>query len=452
MKRPQTPPNPHLILKRILDSEDREKALSLFGNTSVGPYDHKDRYVHWEKLRHLPPPSGCSAEEHWYLVKMARNPRTVLNQLIDTEGAPFWFCKPGGVDRDLSWIDQHASGAVLSDTSIQDPVTKRTYQISSLVEEAITSSQLEGAATTRRVAKDMIRSGRAPKDHSETMIFNNYKAMVFIRDCQDEVITPSIIFELHRILTEGTLLGEDALKAGVFRSREDDICVHSGDEIVHVPPPSDELPARLQRLCDFINEDRLSKADYIHPLLKAIIAHFMIGYDHPFVDGNGRTARALFYLIMARERYWLMEYVSISRVIKRSPASYMRAYLYTETDEGDLTYFIDHQLGVIRAAIEDLQSFLVDKAKEKSRILEMLNGSNIGQVLNHRQLDVIDHALDNPGIEIRVRDHQNSHGTSYETARSDLLQLVDNGLFRQFKAGKALVFIPSQKLYQLKTD
>lgn len=163
MKRPQTPPNPHLILKRILDSEDREKALSLFGNTSVGPYDHKDRYVHWEKLRHLPPPSGCSAEEHWYLVKMARNPRTVLNQLIDTEGAPFWFCKPGGVDRDLSWIDQHASGAVLSDTSIQDPVTKRTYQISSLVEEAITSSQLEGAATTRRVAKDMIRSGRAPK-------------------------------------------------------------------------------------------------------------------------------------------------------------------------------------------------------------------------------------------------------------------------------------------------
>jgi Fic family protein len=440
------------VLSRILDSGDRDKVISLLGNTALGPYDHKDRYVHWEKLRHLPTPAGYTAEEYWYLVKAARNPRMVLNQLVDVAETPFWFCKPGGVDRDLSWIDQHASGAVLSDTAIQDPVTKRTYQISSLVEEAITSSQLEGAATTRRVARDMIRSGRDPEDHSETMIFNNYQAMVFIRDSQDEVITPGIVFELHRILTEGTLLGEDANKAGRFRSKEDDICVHSGDDIVHVPPPAIELPERLQRLCDFINEDRFSKADYIHPLIRAIVAHFMIGYDHPFVDGNGRTARALFYLIMAREKYWLMEYVSISRVIKKSPASYMRAYLYTETDEGDLTYFIDHQLGVIRAAIEDLQSFLVEKAREKSRILDMLNASDVGQVLNHRQLDVIDHALDNPGIEVRVKDHQNAHGTSYETARSDLLQLVDSGLFRQFKAGKALVFIPSQKLYRLKID
>jgi Fic family protein len=73
----------------------------------------------------------------------------------------------------------------------------------------------------------------------------------------------------------------------------------------------------------------------------------MLGYDHPFLDGNGRTARALFYWAAANNGYWLMEFISISQIIKQSPAQYGKSFLYSEYDENDVTYFIVHQLSVI---------------------------------------------------------------------------------------------------------
>jgi Fic family protein len=73
----------------------------------------------------------------------------------------------------LHAIDRDASGHVSASEQITNPHTKERYVQSSLVEEAITSSQLEGASTTRKVAKEMIRSGREPLDRSERMILNN---------------------------------------------------------------------------------------------------------------------------------------------------------------------------------------------------------------------------------------------------------------------------------------
>lgn len=84
----------------------------------------------------------------------------------------------------------------------------------------------------------------------------------------------------------------------------------------------------------------------------------MIGYDHPFVEGNGRTARALFYWSLARSGYWLMEYISISRLLKQAPAQYGSAYMYSETDENDTTYFILHQISIIERAIDALYEYL----------------------------------------------------------------------------------------------
>ena len=71
---------------------------------------------------------------------------------------------------------------------------------------------------------------------------------------------------------------------------------------------------------------------FIHPIVKGIIIHFLIAFIHPFVDGNGRTASAIFYWYMLRKGYWLTEYLSISRIISRSKRQYEKAYLYTECD------------------------------------------------------------------------------------------------------------------------
>ncbi len=86
-------------------------------------------------------------------------------------------------------------------------------------------------------------------------------------------------------------------------------------DIVFTPPTFEDIPEFTETLCDFFNNDNPS--NFIHPIIKGIIVHFMLAYMHPFVDGNGRTARALFYWYMLKEGYKLTEYMSISRVIAK---------------------------------------------------------------------------------------------------------------------------------------
>ena len=178
--------------------------------------------------------------------------------------------------------------------------------MSQLIDEAITSSQMEGASTTRKVARDMIRSGRQPRDRSERMILNNFRAMQRIGEVRQEKLTIDLVCEIHRIVTEGTLDNPSA--AGRFQRSEDDrVSIWDGNEVLHSPPPAELLPARIQRLCDFANGE--TGSGYLPPVLRALTLHFMVGYEHPFEDGNGRTARALFYWSMLNQGYWLTEYL-----------------------------------------------------------------------------------------------------------------------------------------------
>jgi Fic family protein len=243
-----------------------------------------------------------------------------------------------------------------------------------------------------------------------------------------------MIFELHRIVTADTL--DEAGRAGQFREASDGIVIEDEHgNLLHVPPHPSELPDRVQKLCDFANDK--SETRFVHPVVRAIILHFMIGYDHPFVDGNGRTARALFYWSMLSRGYWMAEYVSISRILKGAPSKYARAFLLTETDDDDLTYFLLHQLRVFRRAIGDLQEHLRWKVKEIRDLQHLLRGA---PGFNHRQLALLGHALRHPGKVYTIKSHQRSHGIVYQTARTDLLDLVGRGLLVQQKAGKAYVF------------
>lgn len=401
--------------------------------------DSKGRYLHWDKLRFLSPPEGSSSEQWWASIKHARRQMYKHININDPNGKSFMFLYSDEIMSSLHWLDQNASGMIGSSLPIVNSQMKNTYLIRSLIEEAITSSQLEGASTTWRVAKEMLRQGRKPSDKNEQMIYNNYIAMQFIREYKQEKLTPQILLELQKILTENTL--EDESHSGYFRRVEDDVKVVSyrGD-ILHVPPAAELLTQRVKNLCDFSNQ--ATSDIFLHPIIKSIILHFLIGYEHPFVDGNGRTARALFYWSMAQQNYWLIEFISISKIIKKAPVKYGKAYLHTETDENDLTYFIIHQLEIIKEAINDLYLYIDKKTKEISSAEELFSTSKkLKDKLNYRQLALIKHALKHPGFIYKITEHQNSHGIVYQTARTDLLQLSDkfNFLMKE-KKGKSFVF------------
>lgn len=95
------------------------------------------------------------------------------------------------------------------------------------MDEAIASSQIEGAATTRRVAKEMLRTGRPPQTRGERMILNNFRTVSRIGDLGDKPLTTSVLLELQASLTEGTLA--DPGEVGRLRTPIDDDDIIVGD-------------------------------------------------------------------------------------------------------------------------------------------------------------------------------------------------------------------------------
>jgi Fic family protein len=418
------------LLQKRVGGERLGTVLSL-----VGLQIASEHYLHWEKLRHYPPPEGLTLEEWWLAIKLQRNGVLKPIPLNDKQGKPFRFCTPDLVQQELHAIDVGAGRSIGIPEPITNPQTRDRYLIRSLMEEAITSSQLEGAVTTREVAKEMIRTGRPPRDTSEQMILNNFVTMQQITKLKEEPLSPKMIFYLHRMVTEKTL--EDPTAAGRLRRAEEKRVVNDAvGEVYHEPPLAGELEDRLNALCDFGNAK--TPGFFVHPALRAIILHFWLAYDHPFVDGNGRTARALFYWSMRRSGYWLFEFISISNILRKAPVKYARSFLYTETDDNDLTYFIIAQTKVIRRAIDDLHGYIDRKTAE---VREMESHIRALELFNHRQVELIRHALKHAFQQYTFAGHQKSQNVVYQTARKDLLDLHQRGVFDWKKRGRQMVFV-----------
>jgi len=404
-----------------------------------------ERYVHWDKLRHLTPPKGLSSEEWWLGIKFQRMAGLRLLPLVDPAGAPFSYGLPDAVLRHLHRIDQRCSGEVAVDEVVtSEHQAGQRFLVNSLMEEAIRSSQLEGATTSRKVAKEMLRSGRKPRNRSERMIVNNYRALQFMREDMGDALTPDSVLELHRILTEGTL-DNPAAAGRLQQPGEERVAVYDRDEDeqpIHRPPPANELPARMQQLCEFANEGEDGE-QFIHPVIRAILLHFWLAYDHPFEDGNGRTARILFFWAMQRRGYWLIEYLPISPILRTAPAKYTRAFMEAETDGGDTTYFLLHQLTTIERALDEHDVYLQRKIAEVRGVERLLQGA---EDFNHRQLALLTDAVRHPESSYSFSSHATSHRVTHETARSDLSDLTDRGLLSQRRNGKRFVFEPAPDL------
>ncbi len=436
MRMPQKPP-PYDELFKTQSLETIPKLVRMNVETMTG-----GKYLHWEDMRVRQPPEGYTTTEWWLATKLKRSQVRQILPFADKTGQPFSFSDSGDLYRRLREIDSDASGQIgfPSSDGVHEQSGER-YLMSSLIEESISSSQLEGAATTRVVAKEMLRSGRSPRDKSEQMIVNNHNAMEFLRDNHGEDLTREILLELQTILTQGTMNDD---RVGRFRRSTDTVEVAQWDgTVVHTPPEADELDDRIERLLSFANErdDRM-----IHPFVRAVVLHFMIGFDHPFVDGNGRTARGLFYWSMARSGYWLTEYLSISTIIRESPAKYVRAYVYSETDEGDLTYFLEYNLEVMLKAIRALHEYLDKKAKEMESLSRVIRGSDLALVFNYRQIALLSHLVKHPDTVYTIAGHQRSHNVAYQTARTDVMVLSEVGLLEPSKVGRKLQYRRSDEL------
>lgn len=433
------PQSPVSFNKLVVGLQKPERLMKIL--QAVTDLTCDGRYLHWDELRFRKPPEGLTHEDWWVGLKMRRQTGYRKIPLKGTGGQRFYFNVPDLVTDLLHQIDRGGGTFVEIPEQVTNTEQRDRYVVRSLMEEAITSSQLEGAATTRDVAKKMLSEGRKPRDRSERMIVNNYVTMRRITELKDKPLTPDMVFQVHREISEGALDIADG--AGRFRRADEDIKVFDEIEgtVFHTPPPAAELSARLEAMCDFANAK--TPDFFVHPVIRGIILHFWLAYDHPFVDGNGRTARALFYWQMLHSGYWLFEYISISQFLRKAPVQYGTAFLHTETDENDLTYFIIHKAEVIRRALKELHDYVARKSTETRACLNALQKH---PELNHRQQALIAHAVRHPGFAYQIAGHGTRHAVTYATARADLLGLAKMKFLEHRKVGRAFVFVAPKNL------
>lgn len=431
----------------LVKEVEYEKYVMLLGR--YHETDRKGRYLHWDEFKWRVE-RGDDEIAAWVATKITRKARAKHLQLQAEKESCFFYSIPDSLYAKLYSIDKMMGRGqeIRNGNNFISSSDKQHYFVKSLMlEEAITSSQLEGASTTREVAQEMLKKSLAPKDKSQQMIFNNYQLMKKAIERRNEELSIELILELHRIATYKAIDNEAV--SGHLRQDNNIIVTDLYAENVFYPPEWQTIQSRLNHLCDFANQDYSQGSDFIHPIIKAIILHFMIAYIHPFGDGNGRTARAIFYWsILRADDYWLFEYVSISKFIKEKRGAYDKAFIYTETDDFDLTYFIYNQVETIEKAVKSLYEYIDRKKDEFIKFMNWVNRSPLAKTLNSGHLEILKEALKSPGQEFMAKQVAIDLGVTENTARNYLAALVDKDLLvlAQSKRGKARIYIAPASL------
>lgn len=408
-----------LLLSHLL-SKDKAETEKMFNRVS------NKEYLYWDKAKfHL----GRSGDA-WYLIRQIRKISSVEIPIKAENGMHFTWYRPLYTDKYLREIDMYMGGAFLADTttSVQNS-NRQKYLARGIVEESIASSQLEGADTASKYAKKMLTEKIRPRNKSEQMIVNNYRVMKKIEDeYKDHELSLYLLQTLQSELTEKTLDSE--YLPGELRKDSDGIIVNYDTRVAHVPPKADFVKHELERLVAYANDD----SDFIHPVIKAIQLHFWIGYLHPFPDGNGRLARAVFYWYLFRHNYWAIGYTPISMMLKRSQHSYTYAYIYAEQDDYDFTYFYDYNLRCILKAIKAFNEHIEKKKSENEGVSRVIKTKY--PMLNNRQVDTLKFLASGNDMSTSGTSYSVMHGVTLRTAYRDLKGLKGLGLVFSYSDGK----------------
>jgi len=429
MKKPESPPS----LAKL-----KGNTILLFSGETLDKLSLIEKeYPYWSDFKYKVKAIPKRPQALWYRVKTIRNGSAKYFRISNSPLFKFKYNITASTQKLLHEFDLNFGGSLIRGSGIAEE-DKDRYLMNSIMEESIASSQIEGAVTTREAAKDMLRKERKPRNKSEQMIFNNYVTIKRILELKDKPLTIEMLLDIHKIMTKDTL--EDIANEGRFRTNNEvvveDAITH---ETVYSPPDYKYVDEVIPALCAFANSN--NDDEFIHPVVRASVLHFLIGYIHPFVDGNGRTARAIFYWYLLSKDYWLVEYMSISRIIKKSPSQYAAAYLHSELDENDVTYFINYQLKALDQAYKELKEFLERKNREKKELLVLVKTIDV----NNRQQQLIQSFINDANKTMTVKEVSVIFAISNQTANTDLMGLAKKGFLSYKKIGKTLTFFKSDK-------
>lgn len=384
------------------------------------------RYLNKKEIMYrIKPPAKI--EEVWPSLNQFRNAHGVNTPLKDQHNNNFWFYLPQSTMKRLALIDKTATNNIFQHTqkSVQSSVI-----LDALIDEAFNSSVIEGAFSTKKRTKEMVEKKVKPSNKSEQMIINNFNALDFILHNLSNPLNEDMILSVYRILTENAL--DEGSEIEKYRDDLVFVCDVNSTQPIYTAPPHTQVQSLMDTLIEFIHTP-----DDLHPVIKSCIIHFYFVYVHPFFDGNGRTARAISYMYLLQKGYDFFKFFSISSVVREQKVKYYKAIKETEDFECDLSYFINFYVEMILASI----LCILDKFNQEygyKLVLTYLNQAGI--ILSPRQKKAINTFMKANKNYTTINEYSKRLKVTYETARSDLSQLSELGLFKKSKISRRFIY------------
>jgi Fic family protein len=331
----------------------------------------------------------------------------------------FWYFPADCIQKKIHIVE--TLGNKLFEKIENQKTFKEELLTNSAIEEAITSAIYEGANSTRSQAKQLIASGEKPKNKDEYMLINNYQALKWIKQNSHLEVNLGLILKIHQKVTHNTMEGDDANFSGKFRDDTVYVGSHEGIFFEKIEPSLSEV-IKLTT----------SNPRFLHGLIKGIILHYFIGYIHPFFDGNGRTARTLFYFKAMKNGFRFVELLSVSAHLKEHGKKYERSFDLVKEHELDMTYFVDFCLDSLIAAL--------GKVEEKVNYLVKFTKLSESAGLNLNQVALLQRMALNKYREITIEEYSSYINKSREVARQDLKGMATKGFLNEEKKGKKFVY------------
>lgn len=391
----------------------------------------QQRYLTPEEIKYRLKQQGTTDEEWPTISKEIVSSRKTgaITLFFKTIEPKFWFYPADVIHKKINDIEM--LGKDLYEHINKNASFKNEFLLDAAIEEAITSAIYEGAHSTRAQAEKLIASGERPKNKDEWMLINNFTAMKWVKNNKQTALTKDIILQLHQIVTENTLEGDDVNFKGKFRNDRVFVGPHEGIE-----------HANIEKAVKEMIQLTTNNPRYYHPLIKGILVHYFIGYIHPFFDGNGRTARALFYFNAIRNQLNYVELLSVSAYLRNHGQQYETSFVKVKDNDCDLTYFIDFCLDSILSALKEV-------SRKVSYLLKMTDlKERFG--LSNTQVGLIQRMALHKFRSIDVEEYAKQILKSREFARQELKGLLELNLVSEIKISKKLVYkVNAEKLKEL---
>lgn len=306
-------------------------------------------------------------------------------------------------------------------------------------------THLEGNPLSEEEVKDVLDGAEVMARERDIQEILNYRNVLKFIDSIEQTVgnlghyhlTVETILEMHRLTVERIV----ALQyQGTFRSRQVVIKNSLTGQVSYTPPPAVEVPFLIEDLVNWVNSE---EGREIHPVIKAGIVHYELARVHPFVDGNGRVARAVVTLILFLEGYDIKKFFSLEEYFDGDPMNYyltlqvVSNQLVLDTHERDLTpwleYFIEGVAIELNRVKERVQRISVD-----ARIKDKLGGTQL--MLNERQMLIMEYLQRHKSIANRefrkiFPDH------SDDTVLRELKFLRQKGLVKKSGGTKKATYV-----------